>query len=95
MGNERGVSGNFGIKASSILDNTHVAVFSRLYGYTSWCSKAKLPPHYLEFDFRKVITVTGIATQGDNIQNKWVTRYAISHGYNGQNWISYAAGQVK
>ena len=97
VGNERGVNRNFGITASSILDNAHIASYSRLYDYASWCSSLASAPQYLEIDFRKVVTVTGVATQGDatSSSDKWVTSYAISYGYDGQTWINYAAGQVK
>ena len=97
MGNERGVNQRFGIRASSILDNAHKASFSRLYGAASWCSSLASAPQYLEVDFRKVVTVTGVATQGDatSSSDKWVTSYAISYGYDKQTWINYAAGQVK
>ena len=96
MGNERDVNRNFGITASSILDNDHRASYSRLYGYASWCSSSASAPQYLEVNFRKVVTVMGVATQGDatSSSNKWVTSYAISYGYDKQTWINYAAGQV-
>ena len=51
-------------------------------------------PQYLQFDFGKVITVSGIATQGDNVVDKWVKSYGISYGYDGRSWISYNGGQV-
>ena len=94
VGNERGVNRKFGITASSILDNAHIASYSRLYGYASWCSSLASAPKYLEVDFRKVVIVTGVATQGDAVMDKWVTSYAISYGYDKQIWINYAAGQV-
>ena len=95
MLNERGLARNFRMTASSELDSRHLAGYSRLYGITSWCSKSSPAPQYLEADFRKVITVTGIATQGDNVVDKWVTHYTISYGYDKQTWFNYAGGQVK
>ena len=95
MASERGLRRNFGLTASSELDSRHKAGYSRLYGITSWCSSSVSPPQYLEADFRKVITVTGIATQGDNEADKWVTSYAISYGYDKQTWFNYASGQVR
>ena len=95
MGNERGVHRDLGIVASSKLDGGHNSGYSRLYGVTSWCSSLSGPhPHYLQFDFRRVVTVTGVATQGDAVNDKWVKSYTISYGYDNQTWISYAAGQV-
>jgi len=95
MLNERGRTRNFEMTASSELDGLHKAGYSRLYGINSWCSSSVSPPQYLEADFGKVITVTGIATQGDNKVDKWVTSYAISYGYDKQTWFNYAAGQVR
>ena len=43
----------------------------------------------------KVVTVSGIATQGDAVDNKWVTEYTVSYGYDEQSWLDYAGGQVK
>ncbi|XP_068677363.1 uncharacterized protein [Montipora foliosa] len=94
VGNERGVDPRpFSVTASSELDGTHTQDYSRLYGIKSWCSKVVSPPQYLLFDFGKVITVSGIATQGDNEVDKWVTSYGISYGYDGQSWLSYNGGQ--
>ena len=95
MASERGLRRNFGLTESSELDSRHKAGYSRLYSITSWCSSSVSPPQYLEADFRKVITVTGIATQGDNEADKWVTSYAISYGYDKQTWFNYASGQVR
>ncbi|XP_068677355.1 uncharacterized protein [Montipora foliosa] len=94
VGNERGVDPRpFSVTVSSELDDTHTEAYSRLYGIMSWCSRVVSPPQYLQFDFGKVITVSGIATQGDNVVDKWVTSYGISYGYDGQSWLSYNGGQ--
>ncbi|XP_068725986.1 uncharacterized protein [Montipora capricornis] len=94
VGNERGVNPRpFSVTASSELDDTHKEGYSRLYGIKSWCSKIVSPPQYLQFDFGKVITVSGIATQGDDVVDKWVTSYGISYGYDGRSWLSYNIGQ--
>ena len=95
MASERGLTRKFGMTASSELDSRHRAGYSRLYDITSWCSSSVSPPQYLEADFRKVLTVTGIATQGDSVVDKWVTSYAISYGYDKQTWFRYASGQVR
>ncbi|XP_068725968.1 receptor-type tyrosine-protein phosphatase S-like isoform X2 [Montipora capricornis] len=94
VGNERGVDPRpFSVTASSELDGTHTQAHSHLYGITSWCSRVVAPPQYLQFDFGKVITVSGIATQGDDVVDKWVTGYGISYGYDGRSWLSYNIGQ--
>ena len=96
LGNEEGVtSPPLSVTASSQLDGSHTPVHSSLYGSSSWCgSRVASSPQYLQFDFGKVVTVSGIATQGDAVENKWVTKYAVSYGYDEQSWLDYAGGQV-
>ena len=91
--NERFQSRDFTITASSQL-STHNATYSRLYGTDGWCSSSASLPQYLQADFNKIVTVTGVATQGDAKRNNWVTSYLIRYGYDGKTWISYGAGQV-
>jgi len=96
VGNEEGVASTrpFSVAASSQLDGGHTPENSSLYGSSSWCSNGDASsPQYLQFDFRKVVTVSGIATQGDAGDNKWVTKYAVSYGYNEQSWLDYVEGQ--
>ena len=92
VGNEEGVASQaFSVTASSQLDGGHTPENSFLYGSSSWCSNGDASsPQYLQFDFRKVVTVSGIATQGDAADNKWVTKYAVSYGYDEQSWLDYA-----
>ena len=70
------------------------ASYSRLYGTDGWCSSSVSLPQYLQADFNKIVTVTGVATQGDALRNNRVTSYLIRYGYDGKTWISYGAGQV-
>ena len=97
VGNEEGVpSPPFSVTASSQLDSRHRPDNSVLYGASSWCSSGVASTtQYLQFDFGKVVTVSGIATQGDAVDNKWVTQYAVSYGYDEQSWLDYTWGQVK
>ncbi|XP_015755647.1 PREDICTED: receptor-type tyrosine-protein phosphatase delta-like [Acropora digitifera] len=94
VGNEEGVASQpFSVTASSQL-GSHTPENSSLYGSSSWCWNGDASsPQYLQFDFRKVVTVRGIATQGDAVHNKWVTKYAVSYGYDEQSWLDYAGGQ--
>ena len=75
-------------------DGSYKAAFSRLYGTHGWCSSSVSLPQYLQADFGQIVTVTGVATQGDAQRNNWVTSYLIRFGYDGKTWISYGAGQV-
>ena len=91
--NERFLTRDFTITASSEL-TTDKASYSRLYGTHGWCSSSVSLPQYLQADFNKVVTVTGVATQGDNRRDNRVASYLIRYGYDGKTWISYGAGQV-
>ena len=84
---------DFTITASSEL-TTYKALYSRLYGTHGWCSSSVSLPQYLQADFNKIVTVTGVATQGDNRRDNRVTSYLIRYGYDGKTWISYGTGQV-
>ena len=91
--NERFLTRNFTITASSER-TSHIASYSRLYGTDGWCSSSPSLPQYLQADFNQIVTVTGVATQGDNKTDNRVTSYLIRYGYDGKTWISYGAGQV-
>ena len=91
--NERFQTTDFTITASSDV-SSHRAYYSRLYGTHGWCSSSVSLPQYLQADFNKIVTVTGVATQGDNRRDNWVTSYLIRFGYDGKTWISYGTGQV-
>ena len=91
--NERFQTRNFTITASSEL-SSHKATYGRLYGTDGWCSSSPSLPQYLQADFNKIVTVTGVATQGDATRDNWVTNYLIRYGYDGKTWISYETGQV-
>ncbi|XP_067026815.1 uncharacterized protein [Acropora muricata] len=95
LGNENGVtSPQFSVTASTELDGSHMAKDSSLYGSSSWCSNGDASsPQYLQFNFRTVVTVSGIATQRDAVGDKWVTEYAVSYGYDEQSWLDYAGRQ--
>ena len=91
--NERGKTRDFTITASSEV-SSYKADFSGLYGIHGWCSSSVSLPQYLQADFGQIITVTGVATQGDPQRNNWVTSYLIRYGYDSKTWISYGAGKV-
>ena len=91
--NERFQTRDFTITASSEL-SSNKASYSRLYGTDGWCSLSASLRQYLQADFGQIVTVTGVATQGDNKRDNRVTSYLIRYGYDGKTWISYGAGQV-
>ncbi|CAH3166112.1 unnamed protein product, partial [Porites evermanni] len=83
---------DFTITASS-QNSSHTASYSRLYGTDGWCSSSASLPQYLQADFGQIVTVTGVATQGDAKRDNRVTSYLIRYGYDNETWISYGAGQ--
>ena len=91
--NERFQTRDFTITASSEL-SSNKASYSRLYGTDGWCSLSASLPQYLQADFGQIVTVTGVATQGDNRGDNRVTSYLIRYGYDGKTWISYETGQI-
>ena len=91
--NERGLTRDFTITATSEL-SSHKAAWSHLYGTHGWCSSSASLPQYLQADFGQIVTVTGVATQGDAQRDNWVTNYLIRYGYDGKTWISYETRQV-
>jgi hypothetical protein len=80
--------------SSSSSDNSHIASRGRLYGGSSWCSSTTSNTEYIQADLGQVKTVTGIAAQGDNSLNKWVTSYKVSYSFDNRYWYEYKERQV-
>ena len=78
--------------SSSRLNNTHTSSHGRLYGATSWCSSTSSVNEYIQVDLGQVKTVTGIATQGDPTNDKWIKTYTIRYSLNGNSWNDYTGG---
>ncbi|XP_031554820.1 uncharacterized protein LOC116291753 isoform X2 [Actinia tenebrosa] len=83
---------NSQMNSSFHLDNNHTASHGRLYGSSSWCSSTLSNTQYIQINLGQVVTVTGIATQGDHTMDKWVTTYTISYSMDGNLWNTYKAG---
>ena len=49
-------------------------------GASSWCSTSPAANYHLQFDFGRVVTITGIATQGSPITNDWVKEFYLDYG---------------
>ncbi|XP_020911637.1 receptor-type tyrosine-protein phosphatase F, partial [Exaiptasia diaphana] len=84
--------GNIGVTASSSSDNSHDASDGRLYGDASWCSSTSSNSEYIQIDFGKMATLTGIATQGDHTDDKWVKTYILKYSFDGIQWNDYKEG---
>ncbi|KAK3738382.1 hypothetical protein QZH41_017221 [Actinostola sp. cb2023] len=80
--------------SSSSSNNSHDASHCRLYGSSSWCSSTTSNTEYIQVDLGQVKTVTGIATQGNPTQDKWVKSYKVSYGFSdGVDRYEYKEGQ--
>ncbi|KXJ05091.1 Coagulation factor VIII, partial [Exaiptasia diaphana] len=84
--------GNIKITSSSKADNSHDASDGRLYGNTSWCSRTSSNSEYIQIDFVKMVTLTGIATQGYHTMDKWVKTYIIKYSIDGIQWNYHREG---
>jgi hypothetical protein len=79
---------------SSSSSNSHSASRGRLYGGWSWCSSTTSNTEYIQVDLRQVKTVTGIATQGDKMLDKWTQTYKVRYSFDNRYWNEYAERQV-
>ena len=74
------------IKSSSQLDENHSAKHSRLHlkanreNGGSWSALKNDVNQWLQVDLGSYIRVTGIATQGRNGHDEWVTKFRLQYG---------------
>ena len=80
--------------SSSSKDCSHGASQGRLYGKSAWCSTTFSNTEYIQVDLGRVKTVTGIATQGDQAQDKWVTSYNLVYSFNSGIWFNYTERDI-
>ncbi len=69
----------FSLSASSAKTGKEAAN-GRLSGTSSWCANTNKNSEYLLTDFGKVMTLSGLAVQGDPTKNKWVKEFYIDYG---------------
>lgn len=83
------------ITASSEYNENHAAVQGRLnfkaFGYKTgaWSAGTNNIYQWLQVDLGKYRVVTGIATQGRNIVNQWVTSYDLEYSEDGVTFVYY------
>ncbi|XP_066019015.1 uncharacterized protein [Pocillopora verrucosa] len=76
------------IKSSTQLDENHSAKHSRLHSKAnrenggSWSALKNDVDQWLQVDLGSYIRVTGIATQGRNGHDEWVTKFRLQYGEN-------------
>ena len=85
------------MSASSQWDDNHAASLGRLRFQAasgkggSWTARENDIHQWLQIDLGKQQTqVTGVATQGRNGQNQWVTKYRLQYGEDGKDFQYYS-----
>ncbi|XP_022780705.1 uncharacterized protein LOC111321951 [Stylophora pistillata] len=97
MGMSNGTILDHEISGSSTIDKAHPAFYARVITARnervstrgSWCAKLADKEQYLEIDLKKPRKVTGIGTQGQVSDERWVVRYRITYSANGLKWTNY------
>ena len=84
---------NYNITSSSKIDSSHDAFHGRLYADASWCSKTTSTSEYIQIDLGQMVTLTGIATQGDHTDDKWVKTYIMKYSIDGNRWADCTDGE--
>ncbi|KAL4230751.1 hypothetical protein ACF0H5_011126 [Mactra antiquata] len=83
------------LNASSVLDNRHIPVRSRLnmpsngaYG-GAWIPRFSDTHQFIQVDLGFMVQITGVATQGAFDSQDWVKTYQLSYSSTGNQWVSY------
>ena len=80
------------IKSSTQLDENHSAKHSRLHSKAnrenggSWSALKNDVNQWLQVDLGTYVRVTGIATQGRNGRDEWVTKFSLQYGEDGDTF---------
>lgn len=92
---ENGIITNEQISASSQYDVNHAAIQARLNFQTtstkagSWSARTSDVNQWLQVDLSRRTKITGVATQGRNRVNQWVTKYKLQYSDDGENFHYY------
>ena len=85
------------ITASSEWDSNHAAIQARLNFKAgggkqgAWSARSNDANQWIQVALGSFTKLTGIATQGRNGANQWVTKYKIQYSDDGVNFHSYKA----
>ena len=75
---------------SSSSQNGKGAASARLSGTSSsWCALSNDQSQYLQIDFGKVLTMTGIAVQGNPTADSWVKDFYFDYGMDLNSLVTY------
>eukprot|EP00794_Sanderia_malayensis_P008093 gene8093-8960_t len=90
FGIESGLSlpSGFVLTASSFVSGNE-AIKGRLSGALSWCANTNNANEYIQIDFGKTITMTGIAVQGNPTASSWVKDFYVEYGITETSLAAY------
>ncbi|EDO48090.1 predicted protein, partial [Nematostella vectensis] len=95
LGVEDGRIPSRAFSASSVWDRNHGASNARLNAVKrgsrtgAWSSRVLRRGQWLQVDVGSVARITGVATQGRQDHNQWVTRYSLAYSKDGIRFKSY------
>ena len=99
LGSEDGRIPDGNIIASSVWDYNHRASNARLNAIRrghrtgAWSSRYNKRGQWIQFDIGSLARVIGIATQGRQDANQWVTRYRVTYSRDGRTFRYVKAGR--
>lgn len=56
---------------------------------SSWCASTDDSNQYMQVDFSRVVTITGIAVQGSPTENSWVKDFYFEYGMALDSLVTY------
>ena len=97
LGMESGAIFDSQITASSMFNDRHAAPNARLHfkgsknplKHGGWVAREKNINQWLQVDLQQTTRVIGIATQGRHDLDRWVTKYKLQYGDDGQTFRVY------
>ena len=95
LGLENNIVPDVQLSASSISSGSFYhfpAKDGRLYVSNAWCANGWGANEYLQIDLGKVVTITGLATQGCYGYNYWVKTYFVLYSNNEKEWSNVQTG---
>jgi len=63
-------------------------------GRGAWAAKTNNGKEWLQIDFGELVRVTKVATQGQQDNDNWVTKFTLSYSVDGIHWVEYKENSV-
>ena len=95
LGFQNGRIKNSAFKASSNYNQFHIAWLGRLHRpkrgryVGAWCARHNNRNQWLQVDLGRTMKISGIATQGRQEADQWVTAYWVLYGFDGVHFVRY------